>query len=70
MYKDNKKYFDESYSEGCIGYIKSARKPMVFRPWDEWRQTTFTCIITVDLAVMRLQLLNFGVLQPLGIVLK
>ena len=37
MYKDNKKYFDESYSEGCIGYIKSARKPMVFRPWDEWR---------------------------------
>lgn len=52
----------------CVLYKYFARKPMVFRPWDECHYTTFTfCSICVVLAVIRLQLHNFGVLYPFGI---
>lgn len=29
MYKDNKKHFDESYSEGCIGYSAHATESKI-----------------------------------------
>lgn len=43
---------------------------MVFRPWDEWRYIAIACISCDFLADIRLQMLSFGVLKPLGILLK